>query len=173
VPHPEMASGLWVRPDGVWITYKDRNTRLLDARGVTDPARPSLSGHLTRDGKYLVTLAIEGTSLGILRRERQGLAKNRSTTLHFEQPVIHTLGFDSDDAGNLYIVTLHIWGKGAAQQSTTLLTVLSAELTEIKHLTLPTPHSAYEVFRYVQVTGAGALYFLDLSRNEATVRRFL
>jgi hypothetical protein len=132
-----------------------------------------LAGLPTRDGKYIVSLSAQGTSLSILKRERDGLPKNRIATLHFEQPLVHTLAFDSDDEGNLYVISLHIWGKGKEQQAKTLLTVLSPELVEQKHLTLPTPNSAFPVTRYADVTGSGAVHYLDLSRTNAVVRRFL
>jgi hypothetical protein len=173
VPHPELVAGMVVRADGVWLTYRGRNTRILDAEGRADPARPMLAGQPTRDGQYVVSLSAEGTSLAILKRERAGVPKNRISTLHFEQPVIHTLLFDTDDAGRVYLITLHIWGKGKEQQATTLLTVLSPELEEQKHLTLPTPASAYDVARYASITGSGAVYYLDLSQTDAKVRRFL
>jgi hypothetical protein len=173
VPHPELADGMVARADGVWVSYRGRNTRVLNAEGAADAKRPMLAGLPTRDGKYVVSVSAQGSSLSILKRERDGLPKNRIATLHFEQPVIHTLAFDDDDDGNLYLITLHIWGKGKEQQAKTLLTVLSPELIEQKHLTLPTPNSAFEVTRYADVTASGAVHYLDLSRTNAVVRRFL
>ena len=173
VPHPELAGGMVARADGVWLGYRGRYTRVADAQGASDPTRPMLAGLPTRDGKFIVSLSTQGTSLSVLKRERDGLPQNRLTTLHFEQPLIHTLAYDTDDAGNLYLITLHIWGKGSEQQAKTLLTVLSPELSEQKHLTLPTPQSAFEVTRYADITRAGSVHYLDLSRTSALVRKFL
>jgi len=173
VPEPELAASIRVRSDGVWVGYRGRSTRVLDVHGAADAARPTLFGELTRDERFLISLSAAGTTLGVLKRERTGLPKNRKVTLSFDQPVIHVLMSDSDSEGNLYLVTLHIWGTGDAQQAKTLLTVLSPELREIKHLTLPTQDTAYEVFRYGEVGASGVVYYLDVARSEARVQRFL
>jgi hypothetical protein len=172
VPEPELAGELLVRSDGVWVGYRGHFTHLMDAQGKTDPRRPTLPSLPTRDGKFLTSVTVSGISASVIVRERTGMPRNRITTLHFEHPIAHVLGFDTDASGRILLVTLHIWGIDDAQQSEMLFTTLSPELVEERHLTLPAPSSGLGVARYVAMTGSGAVYYLDLLDKSASVRRF-
>jgi hypothetical protein len=164
--------GLFTRSDGIWVDYDGNMVRVLDAQGHPDPARPTVSGRLSLDGTRLISLDVRPAGLGVVSRERSGLAHNRTAELVFSEPVSHVLAHDMDGNGKLYVITQHGSGGGSDQMSTAYLSVLDADLKLERQIALAAPSGGREVFRHAHVTPAGSVYYLQLTDSDVAVRRY-
>ncbi len=158
--------------DGVWVSIGDHSVRLLDAHGKIDKARQRVTGVPSFDGTASYELTLAGATLSVVRIKREGSLAPRTFRHSYSSPITSILSEHTDEAGNLYVVTQHITGKGDAQKEELRLLVLDDELKLSRELELPAPASAKEVFRRVSVSRQGAVLFLDVQEDGVAIRHY-
>jgi hypothetical protein len=165
--------GLFLRPSGVWAELDRFSVLVLDANGQAVAQRRVLPGLLSRDGEKLITTERLGDgSLHLNVREAAGLPRYTHAHLQYAHPVAGVLAVDTDLEGRWFVVTNHSFSENGERQTSILLTVLDADLSQLRQEELPVSDSAREPFRPVVITDSGIVLQLASAGESVTVRRF-
>ena len=161
---------------GVYVEREHREVvRVLDASGREDPARPTLWGRPSRDGRQLLRAAIDDRMGGVVRvsvAARSNGAMDWSTAVPLGAPVLQLLMLDSDAAGRVYVAAETGTPTADGVRDAAVVAVrLDTTGAVTGTLSLPAPSGPEEVFRQMSVDDAGALYVMVMTPEGVEVRR--
>ncbi len=168
---PSAAGNLEVRPDGVWVPYRRHMVRLLDEHGEAPEERELVWGHLSKDGRSVISVKWRKNLLNIFKRNRVGRLESKEANHDLERDISTVSETHTDAAGNLYLLVSHFGNEADPQR---FLMVFDEELKPVRtHEILPEEGSAGgEVFREFDVTATGDVYMLRMAGEGALVRRY-
>jgi hypothetical protein len=171
IEEPFLVEALFTRPDGVWAQVDRFSVWVLDAKGEAPPARRMLPGLPSRNGTQLLSVSrLNDGSLHVVTRPTAGLAQYTERHLTFETPVSTVIGFDTDKAGNVYLLTRR--SATEVKPGKTELTVLSPTLADLRTTEVMGNDTAREVSRPFRVADDGVVLHLHVTTDGVAVRRY-
>ncbi len=170
-------TGVFADAEGVYVEREHRDVvRLADGRGRPDPARPTLWGRPTRDGKQLVRAALADRAAGTLTvsvASRENGAMDFATTVTLDGPILHLVLLDSDRHGRLYVAgAIGRPGADGVTDERVAVVRLERDGSVSGRLSLPALPEADEIFRPLAVDDEGAIYELLPGTTGLSVVRF-
>jgi hypothetical protein len=175
IPEGGGTTGLFTDEDGnAWVEREHGPlTRVATADGNSDPARPSLPGRPSRDGRDFLSGAIADRAAGtaIVRALDAAGQPLWQATVAFGAPLLYIVLLDSDAAGNVY-VGAHVGHESTAPpyaivDEQVIIAGLGPDGATRGALALPAAPSEEEAFREFTVGDDGTIY--RMLRSEAGV----
>lgn len=178
VTEPGGVTGVFARPDGVWIEVEHQSVvRIADANGEPDPARPAVPGRFALGGAATVSVAIAtSTSALVSRLSLTSASAPIQTTLSFSMSIlgIHALEFDGHDRA--FIAVNQIQESEAAPfdvvDERETVVVVDARGAEVGRVEIAPPATGEEQRRPIRVDEHGDIYELRCGKDAATIERF-
>jgi hypothetical protein len=173
-------TGVFGDDKGVYVE-RDHTTlvRIADASGNKDDARPEIPGRPTKDGKWVVTLALTNRATGdfvLTAFDRTSFTPIWSQDSSFGAPVLHVVMVDSDRDGNLYA------GADVGHESSEPPYAITDEVITVLRikqsgavtgrLDLPVSPTGDEMQRPMTVGDDGALYLMAPGSDGLSVIRY-
>ena len=159
-------TGLFAAPDGLYAEREHRElVRLTDARGEPDPARTTLWGRPTRDGRSLLRAAITDRLRGVVTvsaaaRATGAMDWSRAVTL--DGLVLHLTLLDGDRRGRAYLgAVVARESAGSLVDAHTLVVRFDPTGAPDGTLRLPAPPEADELFRPLAIDDDGRVFALS------------
>jgi hypothetical protein len=178
VPEGGGVTGMFVRPDGVWLEVEHGTlVRVALANGEPDPARPSVRGRFSFDGTSVIRAAVTGPTAVAVTAEP--LAKGGSSfeaTVMFPIRVFGLHALECDARGRTYLVANLVRERESAPfdivEEREIVVVLDKGGAEIGRVPIAPPEGPEEQFRPIRVGDDGSIYQLVAGRDGATLERF-
>ena len=159
-------TGLFAAPDGLYVEREHRElVRITDARGEPDPARSTLWGRPTRDGRSLLRAAIADRLRGLVTvsaASRATGAMDWSRTVALDGLVLHLVLLDGDRRGRAFV------GAVVARESAGVFTDAHVLVVRFDSagapdgtLRLPASPEADELFRPIAINDDGQVFALS------------
>lgn len=106
LPEGGAVTGLFVRPDGVWLEHLHTSlVHVATLDGQAAPQRAVLPGRFAHDGKTLLQAARDGDDAALLwRRDLTGAdTTGGMSQVRFELPLLYLFALASDAQGRIYL----------------------------------------------------------------------
>jgi hypothetical protein len=180
VPEGGRVTGLISDDKGIYVE-RDHTTlvRVADTSGNADTERPEIPGRPTRDGKWVVTLALTDRASGafvLTAFDRGTFQAVWSKDLTIGIPILQVLTVDSDTAGNIYVAADTGQESSAppysiVNESITVLRINQGGSIDGK-LELPAPATGDEMQRPVTIGDDGTVYEMVPSADGMSIMRY-
>jgi hypothetical protein len=165
VPRGGLVTGTYCREDGLWVEVFPDLVRIADASGGPDPARPSVAGLFSQDGRLLLSARLqEGREAVVFVRPVGASSGETIFQVAFQGTPEVLMGPFTDEAGRVYL------GAQVAEEGVEVVTLEPGGAVHGR-TTLPPPTKAEDIFRTLRVTADGAIYQLAAEESGAVVRR--
>jgi hypothetical protein len=173
-------TGVFADDDGIYVE-RDHDTvvRVAAADGSSDPARPTLAGRPSRDGRLLLRAAIADAytaTVTVSAVDRRSGVVSFSQTIVLGAPILHILMLDSDARGYTYLAV------DIGDEAPSPPYVITNERIEVVRLdgggvprgrlAIAAPPTSDESFRPISVDAEGVLYFMVPDESGLTVTRY-
>lgn len=171
-------TGMFARPDGVWIEVEHSAFRRVTlADGTPDPEHLAIGGRLTPDGRSAVIAALQRPFNAVVRADSiESGGAIFETTVTFPIPIFMLHALEFDGAGRIYLAANLVREDEAPPyavlEDREVVVVLAPNGSEIGRVEIAPPQGPDEQFRPIRVGEDGSIYQLVAGEEAATIEKY-
>ncbi len=169
VEDPGDASGMYVRPDGLWVRY-NYDILYLTPEGK-EAKRTIAPAMISCDGKHYLSAELRKQQVFLSKRTREGAPKPIESTYEFEDHV-DTLWMGSDCEGNTTFVSTNFQADRNDGRSYVLVFGPNWEFLRKTELRFPDSSLAADYFKEFELTPRGELYQLLPDADGVQIQKY-
>lgn len=180
LPAGGNATGVFADDDGIWVENDHGSlVRVADPNGNADEERPEIPGRPSRDGKMVVTAAIQDRAAGkfvLTAFERRTFEALWSTNVELPLPIMFLMALETDDFGFTYVAANV--GREASVEPFAIIDeqILVVRVSPAGQVTgmisLPVTATGDEMMRPLSVSADGSVYLMSPSEQGMAVNRY-
>lgn len=178
IPEGGLVTGMFARSDGLWLEVEHRElVRIADAEGAPDPARPSVPGRFSGDGRSALLAGISGgTNIQLNASPIASGGISFSASIAFPARISGIHALECDAAGRIFIAASTLLEGPPPTfellEAHTYVVALSPNGRELGRIEISPLISPLEQFRPIRVGPDGSIYELVPGEDGVRIERY-